>query len=195
MQIGAKGGLNFSTIDEVMSDPSQFGMHEDWYDYRLGYHLGVYSRIEISKKFFFQPEFLFSDKGYRVIGTSACPECGGAKLHFGYINLPLLAGFKPIEKLEILLGPEVGYLVTAWSRVDSRNIDASPVYNNKFDAGLAVGLQYAIDEKLHAGIRYVYGLSSVMEICCGMNEKGEPTNETLKLQNRAIQLSVGYRLF
>lgn len=71
---------------------------------------------------------------------------------------------------------------------NSKSFNISKVYNdNKFDFGLATGLNYAVVEKFIIGLRYTHGFSSVIKDIVIFDQKA-------KLLNRTFQLSLGYKL-
>lgn len=169
---GIKGGFNWVTLD-VNSEDS---FYEKWgYRYRPAFHIGVYSQYNLSERLSINPEFLFSNKGYSYDATSEGPN---AYRHLNYLNLPIMAGLKLFESVNLLFGPELGYLINGEE------------WTNKFDFGLSTGANFHAGEKVSIGLRYSHGLTSVIDT----DKYQLPTNEKVDFQNKSYQLSIGYRL-
>lgn len=187
VDFGLKGGLNIVNNKTVGPTPE----YTDNRKFRPSYHLGVFTIIPFKDRFFVQPEFLFSNKGFKF-----APKNGrdAGNLHLNYLNLPILIGYQPVERLNLLLGSEIGYLLTAKTKRDSRTEDVSIFWNNKFDFALAVGISYSIIEKINVGLRYNHGFSSVIKDIFVRDKFGQLTDQKVKLQNRTFQLSLGYKI-
>jgi hypothetical protein len=169
---GIKGGFNWVTLD-VNSEET---MYEKWgYAYRPAFHVGVYGKYNLSDRLSINPEVLFSQKGYIYDKTSEGPV---AFEHLNYLNLPVMAGLQVFKRVDLLFGPEVGFL---------RN---QGEYYKKLDFGYAVGANFQVSQKIYLGFRYSHGLTSVVD-----TEKRQlPTNDKVDFQNKAYQFSIGYRL-
>lgn len=169
---GIKGGFNWVTLD-VNSEES---FYEKWgYAYRPAFHFGVYSKYNLSERLSINPELLFSNKGYSYDRTSEGPV---AFEHLNYLNLPVMAGVTLFKRMDLLFGPEVGYLLNQAG------------YYKKFDFGLSMGANFYVGQKVSLGFRYSHGLTSVVD-----TEKRQlPTNDKVDFQNKAYQFSIGYRL-
>lgn len=190
MHLGFKGGVNYVNNVIVNSPNGNNGDNQ----YRLGYHVGLFGEIEVKNNLSLRPEILFSNKGFKFDGQANAQPSGGGNLHLNYINLPFLVGFEIIDDLTLTFGPEVGYLISAKSKLESETIDVKSIWDNDFDFGLLAGVNYSINEKLEIEIRYIHGLSSVtgnIEITDG---NGLPIDNNVKFQNRAFQLSASYKL-
>ena len=190
VQYGMKAGVNY--VNNIMVNLPYKGGNNN--KFRLGYHIGGLGQIKLKQKLILCPEILFSNKGYKFEGLPNTQPSGGGGVHLNYINLPLLLGYKVIDDWTIVLGPELGYLVSAKSKFKSETIDVKYIWDNNFDFGLLIGSNYALSNKFTIEIRYIHGLSSVISGILLMDENGELTNNKLKYQNRTFQVSVSYRL-
>lgn len=137
---------------------------------------------------------LFSSKGYEISAIENVQPSGDGNLHLNYINLPLLIGYEFFDKMAINVGPELGYLLSAKAKYDSKTIDLEEAWDNKFDFGISTGINYHLDENIALEIRYTHGLSSVIKDIMYVNEDGEYLDSDEKFQNRTFQFSVSYRL-
>ena len=205
VKFGIKAGANFSSLSPF--EASDMGIILKIYDkdgMSFGYHGGVFANISFGDLLGFQPEFLFSMQGGKMKMGKFFNEFddddynyGSIKFsyQFGYISLPLLLEIKPVDKLGILVGPQIGYNIissaTAEYEGQKGTISGSEfdedIYMGmqKFDAGIAMGLQYSTTKNLHIGARYYLGLID------GYNESYEGL--TMKgFKNSVIQVSLGF---
>jgi opacity protein-like surface antigen len=189
-QFGIKAGVNY--VNNVAVNAPD-GINDDT-KYRPGYHAGIFGRLEYSNKLSLRSELLFSNKGYKFDGEANAQPSGDGSMHLNYINLPLLVGYEIVDKLTFMLGPELGYLLSAKSKFESETIDVKNIWDNDFDFGLSAGANYSISEKFAVEIRYSHGLSSVIKDITITDESGLPTGETVKFLNRTFQLSAAYQL-
>lgn len=164
--------------------------------YRLGYHAGVFSIINLTDKIVLNPELLFSNKGYKFEGINGGDLSGGGNVHLNYINLPVLAGYQINDRITVLAGTELGYLVSARSKFTvGATRDVSGIWSNNFDIGTVVGAKYSIVEKVSVGLRYTHGFLSVIERVPLTDVQGNPVENNARYQNRTLQLSAEYALF
>ncbi|WP_422361958.1 porin family protein [Reichenbachiella sp.] len=185
ISFGIKGGANY--VNNVSSDSDNDNM------FRFGFHFGISSSIQLSNKFLFSPGLMFSNKGFKFAGLAGGTPSGDGTMHLNYLNLPLIIGYKFHEKLLIEGGTEFGYLMSAKSKFDSETIDVSDIWDNNLDIGLLLGFKVLLNDKIDLGLRYIHGLTSVVETVGLTDLNGNPTNgDSSKFLNRTIQLSLGY---
>lgn len=163
IKIGFKGGLNVSNFISSDIDDQSF---------RTSFHIGFVSEIMVSDKVSFQPELLYSGQG------NVSPE---TKQKYSYINVPLMLRYYFMENLSVDAGPQLGFLVDAFSRGNNGNADIED--QNVFDIALGVGATYELKNNIFFQGRYNLGL---------LNVNGGDSSDTFKYQNSVIQLSVGY---
>ena len=103
VNIGLKAGVNYArqNITNLSSDYSGF-------DYKYGYHLGIYGSFPVFKMLSLNAEILFSDKGCKNKPTDFSPEL---TTHYYYLNAPVLLQYQPMNKFKIQAGLEFGYLL------------------------------------------------------------------------------------
>src|SRR6266498_522666 len=99
-----KAGVGFANL--------RFKNAGDPYQGRTTWYGGFMVHNDFNNQFFFQPEFLFSLRGYHEPATATT---NSANIAFGYLSIPLLAGYKPLNNLSIMIGPEPGYMLFAKS--------------------------------------------------------------------------------
>lgn len=168
VKFGAKAGVNFANIS---------GDDTSGLDSRTALHVGVVAEIEISEKFSFQPELMYSQQGFKMsmFGIDATGE-------LDYLNLPLMAKYYVADGFSLEAGPQVGFLMSAKAKAEGESEDLKDVTKG-IDFGLDFGLGYKMDNGLNFGARYNLGLSNIND--------GEGSDE-FKNQNAVIQLSIGY---
>jgi len=180
---GVKAGLNLASIT---------GDETDEIDSRTSIHIGVVAEFEISDKFSFQPELLYSSQGakysYSEIEFNYSME-GEFKLD--YLNIPLMAKYYVSEGFSIEAGPQIGILLSAedeWEvnfdgETDSGTDDIKDDVSS-IDFGLNFGVGYKLDSGINFGARYNLGLSNLND--------DSAFDEDFKWNNSVVQISVGY---
>ena len=172
VNFGIKAGVNFSDakFDDTNPEPA------------LRLNAGIISEITIGKNFFVRPELLYSAKGWKAPGIS---------MTLDYVSLPLLAGCRLVPDFAILLGPEVGYLISAHRKPSAPDI--GKMYE-KFDYGIAVGASYRIVKQLSIELIYTHGFDTLIK-AEGRDDKNTPAGEIFRDgANRVIHLGVIYHL-
>lgn len=100
---GFKAGLNYSRVYDAKGEEFKI-------DGKLGMAAGVFISIPVGKYLGFQPEILFSQKGFKATGSVL-----GSNYEFtrttNFIDIPLLVTLKPSASVTILAGPQYSYLI------------------------------------------------------------------------------------
>lgn len=173
LDFGVKGGLNIA--DVVMTNFVNPDVEADL-GLKLGAHGGVFVNGVVDDRIRAAAELLYSNKGVKGITS----------IHLHYIAVPLLAQYRLTKRLFAELGPEPAYLLAA----RSAHGDESGTYNSRFDLSLDGGFCFDTP-RLIFGIRYCVGLFSVRE---PFEIQGPSGPETVKYQNRVVQITLGIRL-
>ena len=79
VNFGIKSGINIATTKDLIAFPKN----------RVGWYAGAFAKIRIHKKFFLQPELLFSSKGYRYDNYTTNST---TSIRFNYVTIPFLFG-------------------------------------------------------------------------------------------------------
>jgi hypothetical protein len=186
LSFGVKAGLNLN--DVYMKVPQNFygnTIQGDGIDPNLGFHLGVFAKIDLSKKFAFIPELQYIRKGFDFSNTDD-------RLNLNYLELPLMFSYSPIKLIGIELGPGIAYQLAANVHTSSHTIDMSDWYDEKFDVNLNVGVRVYLTQRFSVGARYSYGFTSISQIYLTYDGiRLENTDE----YNRNASLSVYYKVF
>lgn len=148
-------------------------------DYRFGYHAGVFANIGLTSLFAFQPELLYSQKGFNLVNST------DVAVRFHYVDVPL-AFHVNTGGLFFEAGPQIGFLVGAKSQVGSTTIDVKNSFNT-VDFGYLFGLGYQLKHGLGVGLRYNGGFTKVPQALVSGN-----TTVQSRQRNSAFQLYLTY---
>lgn len=172
--VGAKLGANLGKIDGKSFKE----------EYKLGYLLGAYAELGISKGWSIQPELLFSqtnttiDSGYKSIYQNVPGAVIGEKAHLNYLNIPVLLNINTGKLLTLQLGPQFSILM---------NKDQSLVQNGK-NAVKNGDFAAVLGAQINLGSLNIYGRYNI-----GLNNLNDIDNQD-KWKSQAIQLGLGLRI-
>jgi hypothetical protein len=121
---------------------------------------------------------LYVDKGFRSKGNGSV---GDAKVHFHYLNIPVLVSYQPMSRLFLEIGPELGLLLKQNLLVD-----------RSVDLGAAAGIRYNLTPVINVNIRYNHGLMNLSQT--EFSDSNGSTIGTSRMQNRSLYVSLGYTL-
>jgi len=171
LHLGAKAGANLGKIDGKSFKE----------EYNLGYVLGGYVELGLSKTISIQPELLFSqtnttiDSNYKFYEPSAIV---GSKAHLNYLNIPILLNINASKLLTFQVGPQFSVLMNNDKTLVANGEDA--IKNGDFAAVLGAQLNFGL---LNVYGRYNIGLSNLNDI--GNQDKWK---------SQTIQLGLGFRI-
>jgi hypothetical protein len=180
LRFGLKGGANLGKLDGKG--------YKDGFN--LGYHLGGFAQINLTKGFGVQGELIFSSTQTKTTDNFGevynpdnlnDPANENKKIKLNYLSIPLLANISlgnPRIKLQV--GPQFSALVS------KRNVfkGADDAFNGGDISGVAgLWLQLPI---VNISARYVVGFTDVRSV--------QDVSNTGNWKNQAIQLGVGVTL-
>jgi hypothetical protein len=192
--IGIKAGANYSNLSGDLKDESRFNN-------KLGFHGGLYANIPvISELFSIQPEFLYSNKGFKyddkvttsLFGTETRQE-GSA--NFNYLDVPVMARVKA-GGFFFEAGPQLSYLINVNDKtktyVDGELQDRSTSEKSKegysdFEVGYAAGLGFATSGGVSLGLRYNGAFTD-------LSDDSPARGDFKDARHSVFQLSVGFPL-
>ena len=175
VRFGLKAGGNLANLDGF-----------DQAKMKLGINGGPVLQVNLAKMFFVQSELLYSIKGTKAEETQFSSD---SSLNLNYINLPILFAYRAAPNFSIKLGPEIGYLLTAKSKVDGGTTDLTDLYE-EFDVGADLGLAYTF-KKLAIDLRYNYGIKELLSKV-ETDQNGNPIGVESFASNRVLQFSLSY---
>ncbi len=175
------GGVKASTFTE--------GIIENVPAPSLGYQFGVLYDYKFSKKISFRPKVALSMQGDRSTQTIYSGlNLGTIRYRLTYINTSLDIKVNDDRKRRYLLfGPQFGFLVNTSKKVFDFG-DPS-----KFDYGLKIGFGINI-ARFFVEIEYYQGFNTVIEICERTGLYSDSGCTSVKANNAALNLNVGFRL-
>jgi len=186
ISFGIKGGINFADFFRYKF-PSGTEPGMDW---SISFHSGVTMNIPLQKMFSLQPELLYTGAGSKLIVTKMIGSTSSVyhyEQRYHYISLPFLLQHKNDHGFLIETGPVPAYLLNA-KQIDPTGTKTNDKNNfNKFDLSWAFGIGYASQKNWGVGIRYNYGLTSVLP---KENKSNFPTGS--RLQNSVVQIGINW---
>lgn len=168
--LGIKGGLNLATIKEK-------GV-SDAYKSQPSIHLGILVDAPITEKFSIQPEVVYSPHTMKLDVT------GSLLLKLSYMTLPVVAKYNVAGGLNVEVGPQVGFLLSANGMYMDKRTDVSHLFTSG-DFGMNFGLSYRDSRNFFIQLRYYIGMSNISKV------EIEGTNAPAA-HNRVFQLSIGH---
>lgn len=178
-KFGVKAGVNFSNVYDEQGESFVA-------DSKAGFAAGGFFAIPFGKLLGFQPEIMYSQKGFKGTGNI---------LGFGYdytrtssfLDIPLLLQIKPAPILTLVAGPQFSYLLETKNNFNgsttSTQEDAINSQNFKKNIlGFVVGADLNFDPLVLSG-RAGWDISQ-------SDADGNSTNPRYK--NQVIQLTLGY---
>ncbi|MBI1767501.1 MAG: PorT family protein [Bacteroidetes bacterium] len=192
IELGLKCGLNISGL-ALSSDGKLVGAK---YNNLNGFHGGAYGLFRL-KKFAIQPEIIYSRQG-QVYTT---PNYSNLRTDLNYVNVPVMIKFYPVGGINIQIGPQLGFLLSAKGdlvTLSNGNVGQAILnqdlknYLNSTDFSIAVGAGLDLPLGINIGVRYNYGVSNINKFSGGSNDT--PSFSVAKTQNQVIQFSIGYRI-
>ena len=137
---GIKGGLNYSANGDYFESIGDAAREPDR---NVGYHVGLYGKIGVSR-LYFRPELMY---------TKTKSDYQGEQFDVSKLDAPLLLGAKIIGPLHVFAGPAFQYILdTEFDGIAINDIE------NDFTVGLNIGAGLNLG-KVGIDIRYERGFS------------------------------------
>ena len=185
---GVKAGLNFANVTNVSSinGSSETGFH-------AGVFFGSFNKGVLGSR----TELMYSQQGY---GYSSDSAKGTVRLD--YIMLAQFLAINITRYAQLQIGFQTGYLITANVKsslsTGNQSVDKLLDLYNRFDYGIAGGLEFHPFEGLLVGARYTYSFNNLYKDFSDSytNPGGNPSyvpSYNVNLKNNVVQLFVGYR--
>lgn len=104
LRFGPKAGVNLANVYDTEGE--EFDA-----DAKFGFVVGAFASIPIGELLGFQPELLFSQKGFQASGSILGSDYTFTRT-LNYIDIPLLISLKPSPSFTIVAGPQYSYLMS-----------------------------------------------------------------------------------
>jgi hypothetical protein len=179
LAFGLKAGVNFSNVYDEQGDNFVA-------DGKVGIAAGAFLSVPITKFIGFQPEVMYSQKGFKQTGMFLGNNFE-YKRTSTFLDIPLQLQIKPIEQLTLLVGPQYSYLLETKNEINGNSsatqedINSDNLRKNIF--GFVVGADLNF-QNLVLSTRAGWDISK-------SNEDGDTTNPRYK--NQVIQVTLGYK--
>ena len=182
IQFGLKVGINYSNIystsgDGFVADP------------KVGLVAGGFLMFPITRNIGFQPELLYSQKGFNATGSMLGSAYDLSRTST-FIDVPLLLSIKTNGLLTLLVGPQFSYLVHQKDVFSNSNLSYQEEQNYTNDnlrrnilcflGGADFNLEHVI-----------LGLRAGWDV---QNNHGDGTSSTPTYKNMWYQATIGFRL-
>ena len=168
IQFGVKAGANLASLSGKSFNDAKT---------KLDFNAGVLASIRVNS-FSIQPEVIYSGQGAKVTSFNGMEE----KINMGYINVPVLLKYHFPLGLFAETGPQLGFLLSANSKIGSTSNDYKS-YVNSTDFSWAFGVGYMIPiVKLGVDARYNLGIS----------DAAKNSSVTGSFRNNIFQVGVFY---
>ncbi|WP_299437434.1 porin family protein [uncultured Aquimarina sp.] len=151
INFGVKAGLNYGDNGKIeFNDVTNAGSNllSENADDRVGYHIGLFLRGDITENFYLKPELQYTQ-------NSSSYSFNNRKLDYNLkkLDLPILAGIYLLGPLHVFGGPSLQYIVDN----DLEDVRLSEV-KNEFTVGVQFGVGLQI-RRLNIDLRYERGIS------------------------------------
>lgn len=173
--IGIVAGANFSKMDfskGVPPPPTPMPT-----SYKPGVRIGFYTDMKLLDRLSLRNEYVFSQVQNEVESTKK-------RYTLNYVSLPVLAEFRASEKLFLLAGPELGFLINAKQKT-SGTTDNITHDTEERSIGIVGGAGYAITSHIVVHVRYQLGMNHI-----GIGQRSDVTE--FKLSQFQVLLQVGF---
>jgi hypothetical protein len=160
------------------------------YQARITWYGGISAHFDVEDKFFISTELLYSLRGYHVPASATANK---GNISYSYLSAPLLAGYKPLQKLSVMVGPEFGYLLKAKSKDENNSNDITGFVNYRFSIDANAGVSWELTPELLVETHFLIGLTSLYKVLY-TDGLGNVTGNGRDGFNRVLQLGLVYKM-
>ncbi len=178
-KVGIRAGVNLSNVYDEEGDDFVA-------ENKAGFAGGGFLSIPFGKLLGFQPEIMYSQKGFKATGTTIFGDYD-YKRTTSYLDIPLQLQIKPTKEITILAGPQYSYLLDTKNEFNGTtntqqedDINGDNYKKNIF--GFVVGADFNLSNFIISA-RGGWDISQ-------SNADGDSTKPRYK--NQLLQLTLGY---
>lgn len=178
---GLKAGANYSNVYD--SEGEKFNA-----DGKYGFAAGAFVSIPLGKALGFQPEVLYSQRGFKATGSVLGSDYDLTRTT-GYIDVPLLLAIKPVSVITILVGPQFSFLVNEKNSFTSSSASVlhEQAFNNDNVRKNTLCVTGGVDINVS---NLVIGARAGWD---AQTNNGDGTSTTPRYKNVWYQLTIGFR--
>ena len=182
-QIGLKTGLNFANVTGASSINSSS---------RTGFLVGAFLAPKSKGVLGFRTELIYSKQGYNYKTNT-----NTGNVNLDYILLPQMTTISITKYFQIQIGGQMAFLLNA--KADSSNGSGSSGYGklldfyNKFDYGIAGGIEIHPVKGLLIGARYNLSLGSLYNTSASNDGTNQSFIPEVDAKNNVVNIFIGWR--
>jgi hypothetical protein len=158
--LGIKAGLNF-TIPSISENANTN------FSAKSGLNIGIFSNFRLSERVHLKPELSISTENINY-KTEFYSYQEKAENKETYLNIPILLKYYLSTKINIEVGPQIGFIIKNKAKLIIDNgvnihMHNNTYYENKVEGKFSgnIGLIYDITHDINLGIRYNIGISEI----------------------------------
>jgi hypothetical protein len=180
-KFGFKAGANISNVWDERGDDFRA-------DAKAGFVGGIWLGIPIGTYLGFQPEVLFSQKGFRADGSMLGNEYS-FKRTTNHLDVPLQLQFKPAHFLTFVGGPQYSFLLSETNRYTFGNnsVEQQEQFDNDNIRRNMFGFVFGADVIVH---QFVFSARIGWDV---LDNHGDGSSSTPRYKNRWIQFTGGFQ--
>jgi len=152
IKFGPRIGVNAATLAGVNNNAG----------FKLGLHAGGYVKLGLGGSVAFQPELLYSVKGFSNINNNGT---NSDNLALNYLDIPLLLNIGGSKGMHFLIGAQPSFLLSAKDKYKSggnkTKTDVKSSFKG-FDFAPVIGLGYQAEGGFCVDLRTSYGIPNIM---------------------------------
>ncbi|PHN04727.1 porin family protein [Flavilitoribacter nigricans] len=188
--LGLKAGLTAS--NSQVKFQSSIASEKPDNDPRFSAHFGYLLRTYLSDRFYFQPELLYIEKGFRGRSVNATGAESTTVVRFRNISLPLLLGVQ-FGNFQIAAGPEITYFLKAHTKSEGGEFAENPFFGKNewlFNGNLELAYQI---NSFQLSLRGSLGLKPFLK--GNLTDVNGVTAGSFTYYNQALQAAIAYMIF
>lgn len=178
---GLKSGLNLNSIHQSGFQEGTLPRKNDYVGVNASTWIGY--KIDNKTRLSFEPGYIL--KGAAFEGSSDV-----LRLH--YVDMPLLFEYLIAKNVNLVVGPNLSYLLNAKISSESENSVVNDLYNKKAEISGVLGLSYDVSFFMDIGVRYNMGFSNISDITL-INDVGAPYGQ-IHEKNRYLQFLIRLKI-
>ncbi len=190
--LGVRAGYSLSDVTYRSEYAADFAKAQQALS---GFHAGLESRVELSKRFALLSGLQYARKGYATTLARPSGLFDDVDYVLHYINVPIAGNFRIWKGLSLQMGLEAEYLLDSRGKTATETFDAEGFVDqyNDFDLGVLGGLEYQFGKNFFVGVRHTIGITPLSN--WELTDNDGQNLGTAKVYNTSTQFSAGYRYF
>jgi len=111
VKFGLKAGFNYGT---VLANVNKNGLNSEGKNYLPSLHAGLFARKQLNDKLSIETNLLYSREGYKQKNFVGIER---NVVIINSINMSMVVGHNFLPKTKVILGPELGYLLSVKEKI------------------------------------------------------------------------------